>query len=229
MGRISRQAANNLLELPHILACGSRLCRNSRNSWQKNVISGPQRDASTRLPNSTVQRGDGNPQGDYVLYWMIASRRTYWNFGLQRAAEWSNRLAKPLLIMEALRCGYQWASDRIHGFVIEGMRDNAARLQGTGAFYYPYLEPVPDAGKGLLRELAERACVVVTDDFPCFFLTRMVSSAASQVRVLLEKVDSTVFYRFAGQTSSSRQPSHSDVSCRTNLSPICTHYQCRTP
>lgn len=147
----------------------------------------------TQVPDFRIQKCNEareNPQGDYVLYWMIANRRTYWNFSLQRAVEWSNRLGKPLLIMEALRCGYQWASDRLHRFVMDGMQDNAARLQSTGVFYYPYLEPVPNAGKGLLRELAERACVVVTDDFPCFFLPRMVSSAARQVNVSIQKVDS---------------------------------------
>ena len=131
-----------------------------------------------------------NPKGDYVLYWMIAYRRTHWNFSLQRAVEWSSRFGKPLVILEALRCGYQWASDRIHRFVIEGMQDNAARLENTGVFYYPYLEREPGAGKGLLRELGKRACVVVTDDFPSFFLPRMVEAAACQLNVFVEKVDS---------------------------------------
>jgi deoxyribodipyrimidine photo-lyase len=147
----------------------------------------------TQVPDFRIQhcnQAGENPRGDYVLYWMIANRRTQWNFGFQWAVEWSNRLRKPLLILEALRCGYQWASDRIHRFVVEGMRDNAARLHSTGVFYYPYLEPAHGAGKGLLCELAKRACVVVTDDFPCFFLPRMVSSAASQVSVRMEKVDS---------------------------------------
>lgn len=53
-----------------------------------------------------------------------------------------------------------------------------------------YLEPEPDAGKGLLHELGNRACVVVTDDFPAFFLPRMTASAAGQLSVLMEKVDS---------------------------------------
>jgi deoxyribodipyrimidine photo-lyase len=121
---------------------------------------------------------------------MIANRRTHWNFSLQRAVEWSSRLSKPLVILEALRCDYPWASDRLHRFVVEGMHDNAIRLKNTGVWYYPYLEPQPGAGKGLLRELGKRACVVVTDDFPCFFLPRMVASAARQLGVLLEKVDS---------------------------------------
>jgi deoxyribodipyrimidine photo-lyase len=56
--------------------------------------------------------------------------------------------------------------------------------------YYPYVEPHPGAGKGLLAKLAASACVVVTDEFPCFFLPRMVASAARQLSVRLEQVDS---------------------------------------
>ncbi len=127
---------------------------------------------------------------DFVLYWMIGSRRTTWNFALDRAVEWAEKLRKPLVILEALRCGYPWASDRMHRFVIDGMGENACRFEGTGVLYYPYLELAPNAGKGLLAALASRACIVVTDDFPCFFLPRMVASAARQVAVFMEVVDS---------------------------------------
>lgn len=147
----------------------------------------------TEVPDFRIRRcneSGANPQGEYILYWMIANRRTRWNLSLQRAVEWSTRFNRPLVILEALRCGHQWASDRPHRFVMEGMKDNAASLKKTGVLYYPYLEPAPGAGKGLLRELGMRACAVVTDDFPCFFLPRMVSSAARQVSVLMEKVDS---------------------------------------
>ena len=85
----------------------------------------------TQVSDFRIQKcndAEANPKGDYVLYWMIAYRRTHWNFSLQRAVEWSSRFGKPLVILEALRCGYQWASDRIHRFVIEGMQDNAARV-----------------------------------------------------------------------------------------------------
>ena len=131
-----------------------------------------------------------NGCSDFVLYWMIAFRRTEWNFSLQRAVEWARDLKKPLVVLEALRTGYQWASDRIHHFVIQGMADNENRLERKPVFYYPYLEPEPGAGKGLLAELAKRSCVVVTDDFPCFFLPRMIESASSQIPVRFELVDS---------------------------------------
>jgi len=130
-----------------------------------------------------------NPKGDFVLYWMIACRRTSWNYSLDRAVEWSAKLNKPLVILEALRAGYRWASDRLHAFILNGMADNAKRLAKAPVSYYPYVEMTPDAGKGLLRALAEKACVVVTDDFPAFFLPRMVASAAGKLPVALEKVD----------------------------------------
>jgi len=41
--------------------------------------------------------------GDYVLHWMIAARRTRWNFALDRAVEWSRRPRKPVVTREALR------------------------------------------------------------------------------------------------------------------------------
>ncbi len=128
--------------------------------------------------------------GRYVLYWMIASRRLYFNFALDRALEHCARLQKPLVILEALRVGYRWASDRIHGFVIDGMADNAKKCATSGVLYYPYVEPSEDAGKGLLQAWAEEACIVVTDEFPCFFLPRMVESAGKRLDVLLEAVDS---------------------------------------
>src|SRR5579871_78760 len=131
-----------------------------------------------------------NAHGSFVLYWMIASRRPTFNFALDRAIEWAEELRKPVVILEALRTGYEWASDRIHKFVLEGMSENTAQFENTPALYYPYVEIKKDEGKGLLRALAERACLVVTDDFPCFFLPHMLASAAKQVPVRMEVLDS---------------------------------------
>jgi deoxyribodipyrimidine photo-lyase len=131
-----------------------------------------------------------NPSGSYVIYWMIANRRPVFNFALQRATEQARALGKGLLVLEALRCNYPYASERLHAFVIEGMIDNATHFARTRARYIPYVEPEPDAGKGLLRALAARACLVVTDDCPSAFLPRMVERAAADLPVALEKVDS---------------------------------------
>ena len=138
--------------------------------------------------------------GDYVLYWMIAARRATANFGLQRAVEHAATLRKPLLVFEALQVDHRWASARFHQFVIDGMRDNAAAFQATGVGYHPYLERSPGEGRGLLQALAERAAVVVTDDFPCFFLPHMVNAAGQRVGVALEAVDSNGLLPLAATT-----------------------------
>jgi deoxyribodipyrimidine photo-lyase len=138
----------------------------------------------------TMGQREVDRQGDYVLYWMIASRRSSWNFSLQRARDWAAELQKPLLVFEALRGGYRWASDRLHAFVVQGMVDNQRRFADAPATYYPYLEPEPGAGSGLLAALSKQAAVVVSDDFPCFFLPHMVRAAAKQIPVRFELVDS---------------------------------------
>jgi deoxyribodipyrimidine photo-lyase len=127
---------------------------------------------------------------DYILYWMTAARRLGSNFALDRAVEHGRELGRPVLVLEALRCGYRWASDRIHRFVLDGMRDNQHACARAGLGYFPYVEPAAGAGKGLLATLAGSAAVVVTDDFPAFFLPRMTAAAARTIDVRLERVDS---------------------------------------
>jgi len=135
--------------------------------------------------NGAAVRGTG----EYILYWMIANRRLNYNFALDRALEYCRELGKPLLILEALRCAYPWASERLHRFVIDGMADNAATCAAWRVAYYPYVEPDAGAGRGSLEAFASRACVVVTDDFPCFFLPRMVEAAGRKLCVKLEAID----------------------------------------
>jgi deoxyribodipyrimidine photo-lyase len=121
---------------------------------------------------------------------MIAARRTTWNFAMDRAVEWCEKLRKPLIVLEGLRSDYAWASDRLHSFIIDGMADNSCRLEGSGAFYFPFLECRQGAGKGLVEAMAAHACVVITDDYPCFFLPRMVAAVAERVSIRVEAVDS---------------------------------------
>ncbi|QDU93428.1 cryptochrome/DNA photolyase family protein [Lignipirellula cremea] len=145
------------------------------------------------VPPLRIRQANEEPlrSGDYVLYWMTAFRRPGWNFALQRAVELAQECSRPLIILEALRCDYHWASDRLHAFVIQGMADNQRAFAARAAArYYPYLEPERGAGKGLLAALAKNACAVVGDDFPSFFLPRMVAAAAKQTPCRLEMVDS---------------------------------------
>jgi deoxyribodipyrimidine photo-lyase len=145
------------------------------------------------LPNIRVRAANQAPilpDRKYVLYWMIAARRSSWNFALDRAIGYARTLSKPLIVFEPLECDYPWASDRLHRFVTDGMADNAAAFAKSPITYFPYVEAQPGDGGGLLEALAARACVVLTDDFPCSFLPRLVASAAVRLDVRLEAVDS---------------------------------------
>lgn len=145
------------------------------------------------IPPARVQTCGDSPiraGGAYVLLWMTAQRRTRYNFALERAVALCNQLKRPLLVLEALRVDYHWASVRLHQFVLEGMRDNRSRFEAAGAAYFPYVEPHAGAGKGLLAALAEQACVVVTDTYPCFFLRGLPQKVAGRLPVRVESVDS---------------------------------------
>lgn len=144
------------------------------------------------VPEVRVRAANDRPVragGRWVLYWMVAARRTTFSFALQRAADRARELGLPLVVLEALRVGYPWASDRLHRFVIDGMADTRRRLAGRPVTYHPYVEPEEGAGRGLLAALAEHAALVVTDEYPTFFLPRMVAAAAKKLPVRLEVVD----------------------------------------
>lgn len=142
-------------------------------------------DLRLRLENDAPVR----PKRSYVLYWMTEARRTRWNRGLARAITLAKSMGRPLLVFEALRCDYRYASARFHRFVLDGMADQTARFEAAGVAYYPYVEAVPGAGKGLLEALAADACVVVTDAAAHFFLPHMRAAAAKRLDVRLEAVD----------------------------------------
>ncbi|MFN3193580.1 MAG: deoxyribodipyrimidine photolyase [Aureliella sp.] len=147
----------------------------------------------SEVPELRIRRvndHDLKSEGDYVLYWMTAFRRTRSNFALEHARNLALELCRPLLILEALRVGYRWASDRMHRFVIEGMRDNAAACSERSVTYFPYVELERGQGRGLVHALAANACVVVTDDYPCFFHPRMIKAVSAKLPVRLEAIDS---------------------------------------
>jgi len=142
--------------------------------------------ARVRVLNNRPINGDGS----FVLYWMITSRRTRSNCALQRSVELANELKRPLIILEALRCDYPWASERLHSFILEGMAANAKSVAATRARYYPYVETRTGDGHGLISALGTAAAVIVTDWYPGFFIPRMLDKAGRQAACRLEAVDS---------------------------------------
>jgi deoxyribodipyrimidine photo-lyase len=119
------------------------------------------------------QLNDSPPveSADFILYIMRAFRRTGWNFALQKSVSLAQDLNKPLLIVEPLSCSMPCANDRLHRFTLDGMADNTRRMKSRSACYYPFVERQTGEAQKLLSRLAQKACVVVTDDFPDYSAT----------------------------------------------------------
>ncbi|MEO8358497.1 MAG: deoxyribodipyrimidine photolyase [Vicinamibacteria bacterium] len=128
--------------------------------------------------------------GDFVLYWMQMHRRFTHNHSLDYAIKCANELGKPLVVYEGLRLDYPWASARLHRFIVEGMRDNAATAAKMGFTYWPYVETEAQPARGLLARIAARAVLVVTDEFPCFIIPAQSAAFASKVECPVIAVDS---------------------------------------
>jgi deoxyribodipyrimidine photo-lyase len=121
---------------------------------------------------------------------MTAFRRLGWNFALQHAAELARGIGKPLLVVEILKVDYPFASERLHGFMLDGISERNGALQESPVFHYPFVERNPGEADGLIKALAKGAACVVSDDFPAFFLPKWVSGEAEAAGIRFDLVDS---------------------------------------
>ena len=137
---------------------------------------------------------DINPESlvdsKYVVYWMIAFKRVGYNFALQRAVEWANQLSQPLLILEPLILDYPMSSIRLHKFTLEGMKEVDEIVSSTNAYYYPFVEQSARESEGLLTDISKNASVVITDDYPTYFVPQMTAKASGEISTRYELVDS---------------------------------------
>lgn len=131
-----------------------------------------------------------NPSGRYVLYWVQMFRRLHTNHALDHALRLCREWRRPLVVYEALKLNYPWASARHHTFILQGMRDNAAAAKQLGVSYWPFVETPDDTGHGLLKRLAAEACAVVTDDYPAFITPAHNRAVAAKCDVPVIRVDS---------------------------------------
>jgi deoxyribodipyrimidine photo-lyase len=128
--------------------------------------------------------------GEYVLYWIQAYRRLERNHALSYAARCAEEAGRPLVVFEGLHLDDPWASQRLHQFMLEGMAANAESAGERGLNYWPFVEARAGEGRGLLKRLAERAALVVTDDFPGFVVPGQSDALARKVDVPVVAVDS---------------------------------------
>jgi deoxyribodipyrimidine photo-lyase len=82
------------------------------------------------------------------------ARRTRHNLALEHALATAHALGRPLVVLEALRAGYPWASARLHRFALDGMADDAAAYARAGV---PHLAYVRARARGRHRGCSRRS------------------------------------------------------------------------
>lgn len=144
------------------------------------------------MTNDRVRTANDRPlnaKGKYVVYWAQMFRRLHSNHALDHALALAAEHGKPLIVYEALKLNYPWASARHHAFILQGMRDNAVAAKKLGIAYWPFVETPSDSGRGLVKKLTKDATCVVTDDYPAFIVPAHNRALADKCSVPVILVD----------------------------------------
>lgn len=143
---------------------------------------------SNRVFNHNPLPPDAN--GKFVLYWMQINRRLQYNYALDYAVSYANKLEKPLLILETLTCDYPWASDRFHQFLLEGMAENREITSKYNIHHYVYLESKHGEILELVEELATYSSVIISDEYPVFIIKKRNAHFSKRFKVPFITIDS---------------------------------------
>jgi hypothetical protein len=126
--------------------------------------------------------------GSFVLYWMRTAVRAHENPALDTALAIGRAVGLPVFVYHALSERYPYASDRHHRFILDGAVDVADECAARGIGYAFHLER-PGHRQKALRELAERAALVVTETMPVPPLDRLTTALASTAPCPVWSVD----------------------------------------
>ena len=109
-----------------------------------------------------ISRLNGAPPaggGRYVLYWMQAAQRARFNHALEHAVDHADGRRQPLVVGFGLMDDYPKANLRHYRFLLEGLKETAAELEGCGIRFVLRRGPPPEVA----LELARGASLVVCD------------------------------------------------------------------
>ena len=133
---------------------------------------------SSMFENRQITNGKNpNPDGEFILYWMIANRRTIDNHALELAISLSKEHNLPLYVIEPIAVNHHYSSKRLHYFVIGGMVDNYYAFKETPICYCSYIEKYDKEGSGVFKAWMKKAAITITDHHPTY-LPRYVGDYA---------------------------------------------------
>ncbi|WP_253900015.1 deoxyribodipyrimidine photo-lyase [Corallococcus carmarthensis] len=133
------------------------------------------------------------PQGqrDFVLYWCMVNHRWEENHALDAAIALGNHLGLPVVVYQALRPDYPYASERPHAWALEGMADMAKGCAARGLPYWLELPRTQKEHQPRIASLGRRAAAIVSDLFPTYIIPGHLRGAAKALRVPLIAVDAS--------------------------------------
>lgn len=103
--------------------------------------------------------------GELVLCWLHHAMRADENPALETAVAMANALGLPALVYAGLGGAHRYHADRHHAFILEGAREAQAAIRARGLAFAFHLPARPGASSPL-PDLARRAALVVTEDYP---------------------------------------------------------------
>ena len=100
-----------------------------------------------------------------VIYWTHHALRTDENPALDVSRFLANKSNRPFVVVQWISPKVRFASDRHHTFLLQSAVDLKQQYESKGISFVLYVERDP-LEEQVLRQLAELAAVIVTDDFP---------------------------------------------------------------
>jgi deoxyribodipyrimidine photo-lyase len=179
-------------------------------------------------PRVTVRtKGDPDPDGRCVVYWMQRAQRAVDNPALDVAVRLGNELRLPVVTFFGLNPFIERANARHYRFLVDGLPDIAAGLRRRRVGFvlrrYPHHRLLPFADD-------VRAAIVVGDENPLRQTERWREQVADELRVPLWTVDADVVIpvklqhkeHYAARTIRPRLLEHLDEFLRTPQDPVAT-------
>ena len=127
-------------------------------------------------------------EGDYVVYWMRNAARAHENPAMDAAVAAGNELDRPAFVYHAVSEQHPYASDRHHTFALQGAREVSAECDDRGLGYALHVQREGHRDNHL-RELCERAALVVVEDVPVDPVRRWHAALADRASTPVVAVD----------------------------------------
>ena len=129
-------------------------------------------------------------EGKYIIYWMQASQRVYYNQALETAIRVANQRSLPLLVYFELKPDFPEANLRHYYFMLQGLQGVKYRLNQMGISMV--INSQGNGGYHDLNSLAKEAAMVITDCGYLHFQNEWREKYARELPCLMIQVESDV-------------------------------------